>query len=930
MKHLTLFLRATALSVLSLSHLQAVVSAKGSSSTAGVTFTVAAQCQEYHTPTQTWYLGLTDSNEAETIQDYSLCKASHDHVNQVPTFSAIGSNAAISGKHIGSLSLSTQSDNPTQPMVAFLAETAADTASTTFKTVDYAGNNYVASAALKDSAAETTGKILKVVATPDFVIAAVKANGEDTSNFGDIPGDGLTLTRINRTTTTPTFTYYDATAGTTVTPKALAINATAAGAVFGVTSNSTATDFYDMVYCDDLKRVYVSAQMTAGNVGATDSAFGVAIIKVDDTNNILSVLPQCANRSTVINNNTRVVAFRSQTGVIALRKLRIMKTSSGFYYLIVNGSASTTENTRNGVYAVALVSGNGTDIDGTFAKNDDLTTTAFTTQATNAGDIPASTAAQTQIGGGALPITEATSTIYVSDMKVHGDTVYVAVSSTTTGATDHPGIYYSQAVLNNVGKIAYWTDWAKAAPEQLGNTAAIAGVGTGSAQFIAVDATTADIWATETDGMTVKKTEWTRTGAATTSLIAKLNSSLSSGCFSVYDLNQSVQNIGTQTVYRYALFGGRGKVVFAKTSTATATGYFSPQTVTTDFSLVTNYLETTISGDTAPVTALGYSQGATAAANGYFFAGTKNGLYAFATGGAGFDGANLAHLNAAPFSTYAWQAVTAISGEVRKIVSTHNAVYVLTRDIAPTGTTIQDKVYSIVPNTTIGTFTVRTLATSGTAPGLTTATLFFDIGVMIGANNTNDDKLLLATNDGIYKSAVAVEADTNQTDATWTQVTDPTTDEIIYDLIAQPSHLRSKIMAWVNSWTDSNAGDGTFTRSSITQITSNDTTTVADIPSGQFNSTDSTVIHSLTPIKSLWSDGCRRVWVGIPDNSNGMTNALYAQPYRIGSSDWNITSQQGPLTDTTLESQDRYYWVQAIGATGTLFAGGNKGVACLE
>jgi 6-phosphogluconolactonase (cycloisomerase 2 family) len=114
------------------------------------------------------------------------------------------------------------------------------------------------------------------------------------------------------------------------------VNATAAGAMFGITADSVAGTFFDMVYNDDLKRLYVSAQMTGENVNGNDSAFGVAIFKVDPDNNTLTKLNQCANQAASIDGNTRIIGFKGQQDVVALRKLGVMKTSTGFYYLIVN------------------------------------------------------------------------------------------------------------------------------------------------------------------------------------------------------------------------------------------------------------------------------------------------------------------------------------------------------------------------------------------------------------------------------------------------------------------------------------------------------------------------------------------------------------------------------------------------------------------
>lgn len=917
-------------------NLKAIVIAKGNSTTTDVTFATSVVSEAYHTPTQTWYLGLTNNAATDGSEEYAICKVSHASPNHVPTFAKVGANTNVKGQYIEHLALSTLSTNATKPLVAFTAEADNAAHATTFKVVDDTGGSYAESAALEDSASAEAGKILKLVATPEYVFTAVKGSGLTTTNFGDGSGDGIAMTRINRDTT-PTFTYYNTGDGTTAEPTALAINATAAGAVFGVTNDSVATTFLDMTYNDDLKRLYVSSIIT-GSGAADDAGFGVAIIKVDTATNILTVLAQCANKTTVLDSNNSIVGFESNAGVIALRKLRIMKTSTGFYYLIVNGQGSTDANTRNKVFAAALVSGNDSDLDGTFAKNDDLTTANFNTQATASGDIAADTTDQAKVGGGDLPIVSNDADIYVSDMKVIGDTVYVGISSDTTSTTNQAGIYYSQAILNNVGKVARWTDWAKAAPLNVGNTSTLTGVVAGSTKFIAVDAITCDVWGVETDGTRVRKTEWTQTGTGTTSLITKLNSSLSTGCFSAYDLNQSIDTFGDINQNQYAFFGGRGKVVFAKPS-ATATTlvggtFIYPQTVTTDFSLAANYIETTISGDTAPITALGYSQGANGGNNGYFFAGNKNGLYAWAatTGGAGFDPANLADLDAAPFDgTFSWQKLTTVTGEVIKIVNTVNQVYVLTRDTSTTSAAIADKVYRIAPNTTFATLDAAvTLATSGTAPNLTTATLFFDIIPMMAAADATDDKLLLATNDGVYVSNAALEDDTTQTLAGWSQLSNPATDNIVYDMLRAPSHTRLPSMAWISKWKDDTNADLTYTRSSLTQLASNDTTTTVDMPNGIFNTDSSTLMTSLLRIKDFWSDGAKRIFIKIPEDSGGNTTQLYCIPHRIGPTDWDVLAEPGPLTDLALTTQDRFYWVQAIGATGTIFAGGNKGVVTLE
>lgn len=914
----------------------AVVIAKGDSTAANTTFTTAVVSSVFDRPSQTMFVGLTNG-----AGNYAISKARHNTPDNVPNFTAIGSNAGITTKYVDNLTLSHSSSDPKNPYLVFTAEDDSSDAPTTFKVIDSTGNSYATSAALEDSSSATTGKILKLAATPSYVIAVVKTTAVTSSLINDYPSDGLAITGITRGTT-PTFTYYNASDGTTTTPTALNI----ANTDFRITATTiTMSTFRDMIYTPHMGgRVYLSAvATTAANTG--DRTFGFVVCSVGT--GILTKLTRTTADSTVIasdDTTTKIVAVASASNgadFVDLRKLAIMETSTGFYYLIVNGGAAAAGgDVRNEVYALPLVSGSATDAEnGTLAKND-LTTDDFSVRASGADDTPTKSGSpltapkEALVGNGLLPIAANDTNVYVSDMQAVGDCVYCAIRSNSVNTTNAPGVYYSQAVFNDKGKIARWTDWAKAAPFILGNSET-----DGSLKHIAVDATTGDLWGVTTGATVVKKTEWTTTGVDSDSLVSKLNDNLSDGCFSVFDLNQSIQNFGDTATNRYAYFGGRGKVIFTKVSTAGTAAYLGVQnTVKTDFSAATELATTTISGDAAPVCALGYSKSSTAA-QGYFFAGTMNGCYAWCktAGGAGFSPAAgvPGDLNADPFDgTYSWQKITNITGAVVAIKSTANATYVLTRDNA-TDTTIADKLFSFKIGANLSTLNtnVKTIATSGTSAtgsDLTSAKLFFDFEVLIGAADGTDDKILLATSDGIYQSAVAVEDDTNQQTATWVQVSNPATNDIVYDLITAPKNSRLVSMAWSSEWADNGVGNNTYDLSSLRQLTSNDTTTLVDMPNAHFNSDSATVITTLLPIKYLWSDGARRFMVAIPENSNGLTNAIKISPFRIGSDDWHITAEPGPAQDKALKTQDRFYWVENIGATGHIMAGGNKGVVSLE
>lgn len=889
--------------------------ATGNSSTANVTFTKAVTTSAYHTPTQTWFLGLANGAGAYSLSKISTTSAT----DLVPSFSAIGTGVNTTGKYINHLTISTASNGPTVPYLAFTCE-ADDSSATTFKMVDKEGTKYATTGTLQlaDNATDCV-KIHALQADNNGHVFAV-VSGADTSAWA-AANDAIAPVTVN---------YADPITFTLNAP--LDVDTTA----FSVTvlgGAPTITNATAIAYTPDMGgRLYIGASVLT-TATESDSSFGVATFSVDTdgtlTNLNLTNDNEACTEEILSTSPLAVENEGGETQSVTITKLAVMKTSTGFYYLVSCGGPEANGdqgNSRNKVYALPLVSGNATAaINGTLASND-LTTDDFSVQCATQEDMGLINDDDVLVGSGDLPIDADDANKFVSELIVQGDTVYCALQSDTVDDDNAPGIYFSQAIFNDKGKIARWTDWEKAAPFSLGDSAT-----DGSTSHSTVDATTGELWGIDTHGIVVKKTTWTKTGSGANSLITLLNNTFPNGCYSVYDLNQSIDNFGAETTPRYAYFGGpSGKVLFTKISDCAAAGYLAPQTVVSDFTAVTAFYETDITTENAPVTALGYSKGEALGTNGYFLAGTKNGLYAWAltATGAGFDPANYAALNVAPFTgDYSWQKITAVTGHVKKIKSTKNQIYILTRDTDPDNTTYTDKVFRITVDTTLAGLNTNTitLATSGTGAGtasdLSTATFFFDIQPMMANDAATNDKLLLATNDGIFQSAAAVEDDANQTAATWTRVNDPVTDNFSFSLLTSPYYVRE--ISHVHHVKHTTCQSCTWGK-----IGSNDTTTTANTQADHVVS-DGTLSTTL-PTKAFWSDGNRRFYIGIPGNSDGLSNKIYTLPFRIGSSDWNLAKAPGAREHAILKTQDRFYWVQQIGATGALFVGGNNKVISLE
>jgi hypothetical protein len=352
------------------------------------------------------------------------------------------------------------------------------------------------------------------------------------------------------------------------------------------------------LYWDDqLQRLYTGLQLATNAAGVgeeEDGAASVVLGRLDIMEQgeltFQTFLSQAAIESLAPGDADNLVAARQAENEplnLSAGAVKVMHTSTGPSYLIVwggNGTITTNPNNAIGtagnlLWALPVVDMQDTNnnIQGTLAdKTAPLVNHRFVTQATNADGLTNSNDEFAQVGGGPLPQQPYTPISGVGsgasdpngardtlDIVVAGDTVYVAIATPQTDLDD-AGVFYSQAMFDETGKIKRWTPWAKRTfpfdafdniPQNNGNV-----------RYVSVDAASGNIMAVDgTIGRTALVTSW-YSAQNSSELLQLLNQALCDGCYSVLDLDQSIAALSEPGPSRYALFGGINKVVFAKTT----------------------------------------------------------------------------------------------------------------------------------------------------------------------------------------------------------------------------------------------------------------------------------------------------------------------------------------------------------------------------
>ncbi len=938
------------------SYLIAAVVVQGNSTSAPFAFTTDITTKTYDPKTGTFFVGLTSSVAANT---FNISKAARPTFLTTPTFlpvlKVVDPLVDLTIEFLAFSDQTTIRDILVTVPEPLSGGTFSTNTVTALFTDDFAR---VTTEALHDASGVTTSDgIVQMTANTKNVFAMVRPNG---TFFGDT-NTGVALIGIGATDTTITLNIKDATAGidgnkaAPLDKSSLVLKGTSGGQDV-VFTNTQAALYWDL----PMERLFIGLAIASNNL-PTDIAKAVVVGRLSSgILNLVAITPDSAISGGGVD---EIIVAEGSNIELSPRFVRVMHASTGPDYLIVDCAQN---HVCNRIFALPLVNdtNNPTSAtNGTLAKKDSALNSSFkfTTPAVAPGDLPVNdpiTDPEAVIGAGNLPIQPSDT---ISDMVVVGDGVYVSILKAPTPSNDS-GIWYSQAQFDNTGKILRWTPWTKriiplnAFP---GITLPGGATHNGSVKFLEIDGKTGNVWFVEgTTDQTVGITNWI-TGDGEIGLITTASASLSTGSYSVLDLDQATRGFLNTTIQRYVLFGGSERVIFARTSEAIdITSISSPQLAISDYSQSENFLTTLMPKGAGCCQVLEYSRTSTSADEDptrenfcFFFAGTETGLFVFSDEtGIGFNPITLSTLNLAPFSGRSWRKMNTITGSVVDIKTSGagRTLYVVTSESTPT-TPLKSTLFSIPftdnTNTMFALSNINTIAQTGVGI-FANVIQFYGIQILAtddprAANPENKEQLVLATNQGLFHSnasqagSASVATATTQAAANWSLVaaspTQTTATTAFFGIAGADTPVRQT--TWPFSIQDQN-GFFTFNRGSIHQFSGNGNTggtaslfNTFFIPA-QFNAnTTSTLFKTLFPIIYFFSDGGRRFFIFNRTSDPADVVRIGVLPFDIDI--WNI-AQLDILNNPTLLGIPRFYWIKQIGATGILMAGTGNGVIGLE
>jgi len=254
------------------------------------------------------------------------------------------------------------------------------------------------------------------------------------------------------------FAQVDAATGGVVNhPKALRLDPSTSSLIIGANNLAHIDPSASMTWDNSIKRLFIGLTATAN----TDENDGVRAITVGTLDGGLSLLP-IAPETVFTNKADAIVGIKKPNARVSASLVKTMTTSTALHYLLVLGGST---NSDNQLFALPLI--NGGEYIGTIANKHAIPQDIFLntnsvakfvnriidTPATTPDEMTHTTDVAAQVGGGPLNAGA------ITDIVVRDDTVFAYVGASSIGAT---GIYSSQALFDQHGKIKAWTAWQRA------------------------------------------------------------------------------------------------------------------------------------------------------------------------------------------------------------------------------------------------------------------------------------------------------------------------------------------------------------------------------------------------------------------------------------------------------------------------------------
>lgn len=439
------------------------------------------------------------------------------------------------------------------------------------------GNDLLVSPTLRDANNKNTGGIIGLQTIGNnIIIAAIKNNKGNV--FGS-PDSGIALIQYSKHEVSKQggdkkqqkieLRVLNADPDDTTTKVNKAAPLTNGSSVLKINNDVTIlSNIIDIRYSKALNRFYITLQVKA-NTAAGSGARALVVGRVQQGKIILEpIVPDSA-----LTGDNQIVGTAMPDAIVSLYNVRTMNTSTHLDYLIVVGGNGTADTVANRVFALPLVNKmkiakklgaentHGTlaavnqDPKNFFNEGSFFNGRAFTQAATQPSELFTMNDEAALAGAGPLPLAAGEQ---ITDLFVAGDSVFATIGAPFDGVTE-PGLYYSQALFDNKGRIKSWTPWVRTAGTQDQIFGALLNPFDGNFWFMTGK--------NPTNVTTIKRTTWGLgsshgLGMESTGLIAYLASKFKQeqgGLHGVFDLPRTTAGLNN---FSLMLTTGLGKIAF--------------------------------------------------------------------------------------------------------------------------------------------------------------------------------------------------------------------------------------------------------------------------------------------------------------------------------------------------------------------------------
>ncbi len=464
-----------------------------------------------------------------------------------------------------------------------------------------------------------------------------------------------------------------------------------------------------------------------------------------------------ANPKGTVLPNGGIVANNGYADVnVSIRHVRVMHTSTGKHYLIVNSNIGdgTQASTVQGVFALPLLGAKKSDgvtaiadsLIGTLSKVENGIAT-FDEPPLTYNEMPSANDSATRVGSMEILTFPADK---ITQIFIEGDTVYATLNSAISA---EKGVFASTALFDTDGAIRAWTPWQRV----MGSIDRVWGAG--------IDKAFANFYALSNDPANVKKvntvniTRWGKTDTVhagnLSSLLAQIFPEKENGVVGMLSFDQFTPGFAVPACFAMTVVLGTNKVALVQTGHAGNDGI----ELTADFSISgTNQNVFVFSGgaldEIAPLTCAEVARMTTDDA-GWLFVGGYRGLavLSLADGKGWFsgtsqvpaqDGLDQLRMDGFPGDAH-WtfkRLVSSVGDDafkyVRKLIASNGKLNVLTMNSLHQFTMEADK-FSVEPQS-LGDVVDSSLHNK----------VLVDLVILSSANSAGNECFIVGTNDGIY------------------------------------------------------------------------------------------------------------------------------------------------------------------------------------